>query len=126
MRSRSSSPAPPPPDASSSSSSSYEPANPSLTQKFNRFIGCLSDHVASYTDPDTRATTSLRFDSSFESGWVEEEDIRGCGTALSHTRIPGNLGKAEAVSPFEYDLSIRADVANPKYVRGAVAVTASL
>ena len=77
--------------------------------QFNRFIGNVSGQSVAYTDSETGQTTPplLKFDASFESG----AKLLRCRRT---DRGAGNMGKVEAVSPFEFELYIRADVANPK------------
>eukprot|EP00042_Codosiga_hollandica_P028956 m.155997 g.155997 ORF g.155997 m.155997 type:complete len:834 (+) comp52927_c2_seq3:1994-4495(+) len=74
----------------------HEPAADShrLAELYARFVGNVSNQVVKYYDHSNRITWSLKFDASFESG---------------------NLNRVDAVSPFEYDLYIRPDLANRSY-----------
>ena len=106
----------PPSSSPSPSARADAPLPPSLLLKFNRFIGNVNNLSVTYTDEETGVTTPplLKCDASFESGVKPYQTPHAKGNVVAV--LAGNLGKVEAVSPFEFDLYIRADVANQKCV----------
>ena len=82
-----------------------------LLSKFNKFVGQLTNFPAVYVDTETNEQSQvlMRFDSNFESGLVTDR-VEHINDVLS----TGNLHKVLVVSPFEFDLYMRADIANIK------------
>lgn len=87
--------------------------------KVTPFIGNLSKYIplpSGHAGPPSRGY--LQFDACFEGGdqYVLIVSLLLCSKLMSYQQFTaGNLGRADYISDYEYDLFIRPDTGNPRY-----------